>query len=68
MGQEELTKCFGFLRRRKVVSQELAGSISISLGLWLVAAGDQAAGRAAANLGVCRQAAAPHTGKIASSG
>lgn len=66
MGQEEFTKCFGFLQCGEIASQELAGSISISLGfLQLAAAGDRPAGKAAVKLHVCKQlllvAGKPHS-------
>lgn len=66
MGQEEFTKCFGFLQCGEIASQELAESISISLGFpQLAAAGDRPAGKAAVKLHVCKQlllvAGKPHS-------
>lgn len=59
MRQEEFTKCFGFLWCRKISSQELVESISISVSSSLAAAGDWPAGKAAVEGDVCKQAAAP---------
>lgn len=57
--QEEFMKCLGFLWCRKISSQELVESISISFSSSLAAAGNQPARKAAKKLDVSKQAAAP---------